>query len=56
MPEYDFYCQDCKKDFTVWMSMSDYEANRGRHKCPGCGGDNVERTVSPVIVQTSRKS
>lgn len=56
MPTYDFYCQDCNKEFAIDMSMSEYEQTRDSQTCPGCGSANVVRKISSVEVQTSKKS
>ena len=55
MPEYEFECRKCGKEFTVQESME----RHGEHhpvKCPKCGSTKVEQHFSSVFVKTSKKS
>ena len=54
MPAYEFFCQKCRKVVTLLLSVSDYE-NKKR-KCPKCGSVRLERQITSIQVQTSRKS
>lgn len=54
MPIYEFSCKDCKKDFEVVQSISDYDPEKV--ECPGCKGKNVARLWSRVTAITSKKS
>ena len=36
MPAYDFYCQKCKKDFCLTLSIQGYE--KKNFSCPHCKG------------------
>ncbi len=36
MPTYEFYCEKCKKTFSVVISISDYD--KKKYKCPKCKG------------------
>ncbi|MBW1981083.1 MAG: zinc ribbon domain-containing protein [Deltaproteobacteria bacterium] len=54
MPTYEYLCQNCNKDFSVVMSISQYE--QGKVKCPECGKEEVKQQVTPFVAQTSRKS
>jgi putative FmdB family regulatory protein len=53
MPHYEYYCNDCKKNFTVSEHMDEH----GKHevKCPKCNSKNVEQQYAFSAV-TSRKS
>ena len=55
MPAYEYICRDCKKEFTVFLSIRDYESGP-KIKCPGCDSDNVQRHLSVFTAKTSRKS
>jgi len=54
MPAYDFRCGKCSKNVTLMLSVSDYE--RKAFKCPKCGSKKLDRRISSVQVQTSKKS
>ena len=54
MPTYEYQCQNCKKVFTVVMSISEYE--KGKVKCPKCGKGRVKQQITQFMVQTSKKS
>ncbi len=56
MPMYDFYCEDCKNEFSIEMKVSDYEQSKEAQTCPSCGSSNVSRKIAEVEVQTSKKS
>lgn len=54
MPQYEYYCKDCKKTFTVIERINEH----GTHEvtCPGCKGKNVEQRAAAFAAVTSRKS
>lgn len=54
MPVYEFYCNGCKKEFILPLTLKEYE--KGEFTCPSCKGKNVEREVSVSHVITSKKS
>jgi putative FmdB family regulatory protein len=54
MPHYDFYCQRCKKEVTLTLSIGARE--RGDYKCPGCGGKKLEPLMGTFFSKTSRKA
>lgn len=54
MPTYEYKCLNCKKVFTLIMSISEYE--KGAVKCPKCGKGRVKQQITEFMVQTSRKS
>ncbi len=53
MPRYDYRCPDCKKKFSVLLSIKEHDAGV---KCPKCGGKKVEQLISSFMTKTSRKS
>ncbi len=56
MPTYDFVCTECKKSFSVTMTLSDYSRKR-LTKCPKCESSrHVQRKVTPFFALTSKKS
>ena len=54
MPIYEYRCLDCKKVFTVAVSLS--ERNQDIIACPGCNGRGVEQVFTSVMVKTDRKT
>ncbi len=53
MPVYDFTCPKCKKGFTKFLTLKEYEKGV---KCPKCGSKNVEQKPAAFFAVTSRKS
>ena len=45
----------CKKDFTVFLSLKEYEACP-TIKCNQCDKEHVERKITSFSAKTSRKS
>ncbi len=54
MSEYVFFCEDCKKEFTRSLHMTDWE--KGPEACPYCKGEHVHQVVTAFSAVTSRKS
>jgi putative FmdB family regulatory protein len=54
MPHYEFYCERCKKDVTLILTLGERE--RGDYACPGCGGKKLEPRMGTFFSQTSRKA
>ena len=54
MPVYEFRCKSCDKQFSLTLSVREYEGKD--HSCPGCKGKDLERVYSTLQVITSRKS
>jgi len=55
MPAYEYDCVDCKKNFTVFLSIKEFEG-KPVIKCPHCGSDNVCRKMTGFFTKTSKKS
>jgi putative FmdB family regulatory protein len=55
MPTYEYVCKSCKKDFTVFLSLKEYEACP-TIKCNQCDKEHVERKITSFSAKTSRKS
>ncbi|MEI9479422.1 MAG: zinc ribbon domain-containing protein [Deltaproteobacteria bacterium] len=53
MPSYDYRCPECKKKFSVMLTMKQHDARKA--KCPKCGGKKVEQQISHFMTKTSRK-
>ena len=54
MPTYDYACKECKKSFTVTMTMGDHD--KARVVCPKCKSRKVEQRYGTVFTITSKKS
>jgi putative FmdB family regulatory protein len=54
MPTYDYVCEDCKKHFSVVLTIKKHESARVR--CPKCDSRRVRQLVSQFFAVTSRKS
>ena len=54
MPLYEYYCDTCKREVTLAMTMSEHD--KGGAACPDCGSRGLRPLVGKVFTQTSRKS
>lgn len=43
---FEFYCEDCKREFEELVRPSDKEV-----KCPNCGSKNTKKLLSAVKVK-----
>ena len=54
MPQYVFHCQECGKEFTAFMHITDLDEHKAQ--CPHCGSRKVEQLVTAFSAVTSKKS
>jgi putative FmdB family regulatory protein len=54
LPVYEFHCGKCGKEFTLVLSVKQYE--RKEFACPDCKAVEVEQLITSAQVITSRKS
>jgi putative FmdB family regulatory protein len=54
MPTYDYLCSQCKKRFSLVMSMKDHD--RRKVKCPKCSSARVTQSLQGFFATTSKKS
>ena len=55
MPDYEFLCRSCSKQFTTHMSIKEHESQVP--ECPECKtSTDVERVISHFTAQTTKKS
>lgn len=54
MSEYVFHCEDCGKEFTRTLHMSERE--KEGITCPHCGSQHVGQVVTSFSAVTSKKS
>ena len=55
MPAYEYVCSDCGKEFTVFLSIKEFDENP-KIRCPHCDSDHVQKKISGFFAKTSRKS
>jgi putative FmdB family regulatory protein len=55
MPAYEYECRDCKWDFTIYLSVKEYE-EKPKITCPHCDSDNVHKKFSSFYAKTNSKS
>ncbi len=54
MPIYEFQCEKCGKEFSLPLSVKQYEQKQ--FACPACQAKEVQPLISATNVITSRKS
>ncbi len=54
MPSYEYTCLKCKKDFSVIITLREYE--HGKVKCPKCKSPKLEQKPAAFFAVTSKKS
>ncbi len=54
MPTYEFICKECKKTFTLALTLAAYE--KGHVSCPKCKSKKVDQKVAAFFAVTSKKS
>ena len=55
MPAYEYECLDCGKEFSVFLSLKEFDA-APKIVCPHCGSDHVRRKMGTFFAKTSKKS
>jgi len=55
MPAYEYECLDCQKEFSVFLSIKEFES-APKIVCPHCGSDHVRRKITGFFAKTSKKS
>ncbi len=56
MPTYEYECKDCKKKFSLILSIAEHGKAKAKAVCPKCKGKKVKQVISTFITKTSRKS
>ena len=54
MSQYTFHCQDCNKEFTQQLHIT--ERDSSDVTCPHCGSKRVAQLVTSFSAVTSKKS
>jgi len=54
MPVYEYYCDKCKHDVSVTLSINEHD--KAEVACPRCRNKALRSLVSTFFSQTSRKS
>jgi len=55
MPAYEYVCNDCKREFIVFLLIKEFEA-KPKIKCSHCKSDNVVKKLTSFYTKTSKKS
>ena len=55
MPSYEYVCNDCKKEFTVYLTIKEVEG-KPKVKCEHCQSKNVVKKLTSFFAKTSKKS
>jgi putative FmdB family regulatory protein len=55
MPEYEYTCKKCKKDFSIFLSFKEIE-EKPEIKCSHCGSDNIQKKITSFFAKTESKS
>ncbi len=59
MPQYEFVCHECKKEFEQVLTLAEYEnfeEAKQPIRCPKCGSLDVEQTWAAFFAVTAKKS
>jgi len=54
MPVYEYYYDKCEREVALTLSIREHD--KGRIKCPKCGGEALRPLLSTFMSQTSKKS
>ena len=54
MPVYEYYCDNCRRDVSITLSISGHDKAKGA--CPQCANTALRPLVSTFFSQTARKS
>ena len=54
MPTYEFYCEKCDEEFSIILSIRQYE--KKKVNCPKCNGKQLKQLISSFQTITSKKS
>jgi putative FmdB family regulatory protein len=54
MPVYEYFCEKCRKEVALTMTISEH--GKATAACPQCGSRELRPLVSSIFTQTSRKS
>jgi putative FmdB family regulatory protein len=54
MPRYDYVCKECKKSFTLTMTLTEHD--KAKVSCPGCKSKKVEQKVAAFFAVSAKKS
>jgi putative FmdB family regulatory protein len=54
MPTYEYSCSECKKRFSLVMTIREHD--KRRVKCPKCASQRVTQAVQDFFATTSKKS
>jgi len=56
MPTYEYNCEKCGNQFSMILSLREYEKERERVRCPKCKSRKVKQKLSSFIAKTTKKA
>ena len=54
MPIYEYLCKQCKKTFSLTMTVGEHD--KARAACPKCKSKKIEQRFAAFFAVTSKKS
>ena len=54
MPTYEYLCKECKKTFTLILTVAEHDRNQA--VCPKCKSKKTEQQFAAFFAVTSKKS
>ncbi len=54
MPLYEYFCDACRKEVAMTMTISEHD--KAKPACPDCGGRDMRPLVGAFYSRTSKKS
>jgi putative FmdB family regulatory protein len=55
MPTYEYKCEKCGNEFSMILSLREYDKERERMRCPKCKSRKVKQALSTFIAKTTHK-
>jgi len=56
MPQYEYTCRNCGKEFSKMLTLAEYEKQKKSMKCPHCGSKKTEHRWAAFFAVGSKKS
>ncbi len=56
MPTYEYTCEKCGNQFSLILSIREYEKEKERTRCPKCKSKRVKQIMSTFIAKTTHQA